>query len=211
MEQRIFFTSDTHFHHGNVIRYCDRPWAVRWRGDRNFVKPSEILGKSVREVTYDRLKSDVLVDVNEMNREMVKRWNSVVGPLDTVYHLGDFAMGPSSELGPAVKRLNGKKVLIIGNHDRSPGRMKEAGFDEVYESLRVRIDGHELYLHHQPEMKVRWKGAKFHLCGHVHEKWRRKGDMINVGVDQWDFTPRSLHEILAADSQGDWPRPEEME
>jgi calcineurin-like phosphoesterase family protein len=211
MEKRILFTSDTHFHHGNVIRYCDRPWAIRWRGDHEWRRPSEILGKGVRDVPYDQLKHDVIVDAEAMNREMVRRWNETVRPFDVVYHLGDFAMGPRVLLEPMVKKLNGYKILVRGNHDRSSGAMREAGFDEVHESLRLNIDGVELYMHHQPEAKTKWRGATIHLCGHVHEKWRRKGNMINVGVDQWDFTPRSLQELLAVEKQGEWPKPEEME
>ena len=186
MNCNIFFTSDTHFHHTNVIKYCTRPFTTR-KGD------------------------EIIPDVNWMNREMTRRWNEAVSPLDTVYHLGDFAMGSSSLLAPTRRKLNGKIILIKGNHDRSVQALLNAGFDQVYNQLNMELDGVKLYLHHQPEVKERWNQATIHLCGHVHEKWRRKGNMINVGVDQWDFTPRTLKEILAAEKQGVWPTPEEME
>lgn len=193
MEPKRLWTSDTHFYHANVITYCDRPFKdpLRYAPNRDGVmvpKP----------------------DVEMMNRVMIERWNSVVGPRDHVYHLGDFAMGPRNLLAPTLKKLNGYKFLVRGNHDRSASAMHEAGFDEVYESIRTEIGGVDLYMHHQPEVKARWQGAEIMLCGHVHEKWRRKGNMINVGVDQWDFTPRTLQELLAAEEQGDWPTPEEM-
>jgi len=150
-------------------------------------------------------------DVYYMNREMTKRWNSVVAPFDVVYHLGDVAMGPRVLLAPTVAKLNGRKILIRGNHDRSATAMREAGFDEVYERLEMDMDGIRVYMHHQPQVRACWPNAQIHLCGHVHEKWKRYGDMINVGVDQWDFTPRTLKELLAAESQGSWPKASEME
>jgi calcineurin-like phosphoesterase family protein len=61
---KVFFTSDTHFNHANIISYCSRPFS----------------------------------SADEMNREIIARWNAVVGPEDTVYHLGDFAMGRPFEM-----------------------------------------------------------------------------------------------------------------
>jgi calcineurin-like phosphoesterase family protein len=209
MERKVYFTSDTHFGHGNVIRYCNRPFARKVWGV--LARPSEILGKPVAEVEYEYLKANVDVDTAAMNREMVARWNSVVRPFDLVYHLGDVAMGKAHELPDHVSKLHGRKILVRGNHDRSPQKMKDAGFDEVYERLELEIDGVRVYMHHQPQVKSHWGGAQIHLCGHVHEKWKRYGDMINVGVDQWDFTPRSLQELMQADSQGSWPKASEMD
>ncbi len=78
----VFFTSDHHFYHTNVIKYCDRP--------------------------YD--------EVEFMNEDLCERWNQVVKPEDTVYHLGDFSMAfRPVEFIP--QRLNGTIYLIPGNHD----------------------------------------------------------------------------------------------
>lgn len=57
-------------------------------------------------------------NVDHMNDEIVNRWNSVVGPDDVVYHLGDVALGPIDQSLAQVGRLNGHKILINGNHDR---------------------------------------------------------------------------------------------
>src|SRR3972149_2927673 len=98
----IFFTSDTHFNHANIIKYCGRPFG----------------------------------SVDEMNREMITRWNAVVDPEDTVYHLGDFALGKVSEWPAIFRQLNGsKKILIRGNHYRSQRHMIELGFAEVHNKL----------------------------------------------------------------------------
>lgn len=157
MSPRTFFTSDTHFNHANVIKYCGRPFA----------------------------------SVEEMNREMIARWNAVVRPEDIVYHLGDFALGKASEWPAFLRQLNGaKKILVIGNHDRSPKQMLEGGFDEVHEKL----EWNGWRLQHHP-IATNWKL----LCGHIHEKWKRIGWVINVGVDVWDFTPRTIEELLKAE------------
>lgn len=192
MERRTYFTSDTHFHHTNVIRYCKRPFCTL-RGD----EPEP--------------------DVRFMNREMICRWNSAVGPRDIIYHLGDFAMGKRHEMKPILDQLNGYKILIKGNHDRSAQAMREAGFDEVHEEMFIPSTGGapSVYLHHQPIRHWQRKGGgrhvDYHLCGHVHEKWRRLGNMINVGVDQWDFTPQALEVLVKAEKQGEIPTPEQME
>ena len=57
-------------------------------------------------------------DVDHMNEEIVHAWNSQVGPDDEVYHLGDVALGPWVEWDSILTRLNGFKILVVGNHDR---------------------------------------------------------------------------------------------
>ena len=157
MAPKTFFTSDTHFNHANVIKYCARPFAT----------------------------------VEEMNREMIARWNAVVGPEDTVYHLGDFALGRKNEWPLILGQLHGaRKILVRGNHDRSLRQMVEGGFTEAHEKLVWK----DWMLQHHPIAT-----NKKLLCGHIHEKWKRIGGVINVGVDVWDFTPRTIDELVAAE------------
>lgn len=125
-------------------------------------------------------------DIDSMDRDLIERWNSVVGPLDTVYHLGDFSLGKKSPT-EYLRKLRGKrKILVRGNHDRSAARMLAYGFDEVV--------GKTIYqdwvLQHHPI-----KTDKKLLCGHIHQHWRRLGWTVNVGVDVWGFAPRTLTEI----------------
>ena len=53
----------------------------------------------------------------EMNEYIIKKWNSVVKEADTVYHLGDVGFGSLQEVKSLVERLNGRKILLRGNHD----------------------------------------------------------------------------------------------
>jgi calcineurin-like phosphoesterase family protein len=157
MNPKIFFTSDQHYGHTNIIKYCKRPYK----------------------------------DVDEMNRDLITRHNSVVGPLDYVYHLGDFALMHTGTAHDILKKLNGAKhILVKGNHDKSLKVMKEViGFDEVYEKL----EWNGWMLQHHPI-----KTHKKLLCGHVHIAWRRIDDIINVGVDQWNYTPVTIEQLEQA-------------
>lgn len=174
-----YFTSDTHFGHANIIQYSKRPFK----------------------------------DVAHQTEEMVRIWNEVVQPGDTVYHLGDFAMGPKTEHKGFFDRLNGRKILIRGNHDQSHEKMLAMGWDEVYITKEEVIDGLKVYMAHVPPRAHDPYADRFYkteftpeppaeydiwLCGHVHEKFLRRGKIINVGVDRWGFKPQTFQALLGA-------------
>lgn len=74
----IFYISDTHFGHENIIKICNRPYQ----------------------------------NIQEMNEDIIKRWNNKVKPEDNVYFLGDFTYKTSScDAIEVLKRLNGKKTF----------------------------------------------------------------------------------------------------
>lgn len=145
--------------------------------------------------------------IKDMDEFMIKRWNEVVGPNDTVYHLGDFCLGSPAQCGTILEQLNGKKVLIRGNHDscsRTAYRQR-VGFLEVYLCLEV----HGMKLCHFPatgdderhgdkhfDKRPSLKDGEWLLCGHVHDIWKFKGRQFNVGVDVHDYYPLSLEQVL---------------
>lgn len=160
----IYFTSDTHFAHTNIIKYCGRPFA----------------------------------NVEEMNETMIARWNARVKPEDTVFHLGDFAMGPAENVGLFLERLNGKVTLVRGNHDRSIDRMRTFGFIGAGDWLWFKWNEQHYLLTHRPVREaMEYPPFDFNLHGHVHEKYARQGNRINVGVDVRGFEPKTLEELLA--------------
>lgn len=174
----IYFTSDTHFGHANIIQYCSRPFT----------------------------------DVDHMNETLVQNWNARVGPDDLVYHLGDFCMGNKKINAPIRRRLNGKVIIVKGNHDPKDEVLRDAGFDEIHTRLEIEVDGYKLYLAHipmhldpgeryyPPELKTEAPVYyDYFLCGHVHTSWKRQGKTINVGVDVSDFKPLTLAELIARD------------
>jgi calcineurin-like phosphoesterase family protein len=129
-----------------------------------------------------------------MNKELIRLWNETVGPEDIVYHLGDFALGPKTTGFIVYPQLNGIKHLVIGNHDRSETHMKAMGWVSVQKELSLAVDGYRLYLRHHPGPVP--DGYDYRLCGHVHDKWVREGNCINVGVDVRGYKPITLSELL---------------
>ena len=63
-------------------------------------------------------------DVDEMDAEMIRRWNVVVPPNGEVYHLGDVSFRKNAATLAILKRLNGRKHLLEGNHDNLNGETK---------------------------------------------------------------------------------------
>lgn len=154
------------------------------------------------------------LNVDHMNEILIQNWNAVVDPGDTVYALGDIFMGPR-ENAFLRKRLNGKIILIKGNHDKKDALLTEAGIDEIHRTLQIELEGYKLYLAHIPvhlhdptERKYPSelvpeppKDYDYFLCGHVHNQWNRNGTTINVGVDVSDFAPLTLQELLVRDDE----------
>lgn len=176
-----YFTSDTHFGHGNIIKYCLRPFA----------------------------------DAGEMDRAIINNWNEIVKPEDTVYHMGDVAFTSPERAKHILSVLNGHKILILGNHDRSGHKMAEWGFDEVHQSLQLELEGGiKANLSHYPyrgtddpyhktkfDHKNLVDDGRMLICGHVHTSWKSrpgqyKNHMVNVGQDQWSFKPVAEADLL---------------
>ncbi len=148
--------------------------------------------------------------VEEMDAEMVRRWNAVVGVDELVVHLGDFALARRERMVELVESLNGYKVLLLGNHDRSATAMRACGFDEVHKGS-YEVEG--IRCVHDPgdadaRLRPCVRPGETMLCGHVHGAWRellREVDgarFINVGVDVRGFAPVPLAKMLPGFASG---------
>lgn len=170
----IFFTSDTHIAHFNIIRYCDRPFT----------------------------------SLDEMSAKLIENWNNKVGPNDTVYHLGDIGCGSKNRTVDFFNQVNGKVILIKGNHDRRRQELKwpelQSRFEDIlpYYELVVQdkdIRGGQLIVlfHYQILNWKSYRYGSYHLYGHTHQKDPRGHavNSLNVGVDAHDFYPVSYDEI----------------
>ena len=140
----------------------------------------------------------------EMNEIMIQRWNECVLPEDTVYHLGDFALTCWQRCQDIRSRLNGRIVLIKGNHDRhSAAYYVRAGFDKVHKGeicLRLpEIYAGVLVLTHKPlpPIEVTQTLGMVNVHGHCHGKGLQNCGTIDIGVDCRDFRPVSLEYILS--------------
>lgn len=174
----VYFTSDTHFFHKNIINLCDRPFN----------------------------------SLEHMHQILIYNWNKTVNPNDDVYILGDFAFnraGSGEEVNEILKKLNGKKYLVRGNHDKF---IKDPDFDLslfawIEDYYELYIEKTKIVLFHYPIFE--WNGFyrnSMHLYGHIHNSaykdqnlknmLKKLGPNIyNVGSDLNNFTPISFDHI----------------
>jgi len=154
----IYFTSDMHLGHKNIIKYSDRPFK----------------------------------SVEEMDTEIINRFNSVVKSDDTVYDLGDLCL---SNFNVYKYRFNGTLIRIKGSHDRDikePRMMvvtPENLFDEYRNPISITL------CHYAMRSWERSHYATWHLYGHHHGKLPPYGLSFDVGVDCWNFYPVSLDQV----------------
>lgn len=144
--------------------------------------------------------------LGEMHRELIARYNRVVGLGDTCLWTGDCFFGGFEESREILSKLNGRKLLVLGNHDRGAGRMAEMGFALATDTLMMHIAGRTVRVCHYPywgatedtrypeRRPPKYKGEVL-IHGHTHSKKKREGNMIHVGVDAWDFTPARYDEV----------------
>lgn len=134
-------------------------------------------------------------DIAEHDEMLVQAWNSVVGPRDEVWHLGDFGMGGTPERYAAVfKRLRGRKCLVRGNHDKS--KATSLPWHEQHDLVSRKIEGQRIIMAHYP-MRA-WPGAfrgSIQLFGHTHGLLPDTSQSCDVGVDRWSYRPVTLGEI----------------
>jgi calcineurin-like phosphoesterase family protein len=141
--------------------------------------------------------------IEEHNEELVRRWNSVVRKQDLVWHLGDFCFG-SVNIAIAG-RLNGRKKLVMGNHDTYPTAEYLKYFEKLYGAIGV---GEDFLLTHIPVDAGQFERWKYNIHGHLHtNRIMRYDDImqiqvenecyINVSAEQINLTPISIEEIRA--------------
>ena len=67
-----------------------------------------------------------------MNKVLIKNWNNTVKKEDRIFVLGDFCLSGKNKIIEIGKQLNGRKTLILGNHDSASIKTYyEAGFEAV--------------------------------------------------------------------------------
>jgi len=173
----VWFISDTHFGHGNIIKYCNRPW----NNGKNEI--GEII------VTPENILA--------MDNAMIERWNSVVGKNDIVWHLGDFALGGKEVAKRVFPQLNGKINLVMGNHDHwKIDWYYNLGFHRVYD--RKVIINEFVILTHAPLQFLNSNCPFYQIFGHVHDSpayktWTKSS--CCACVERHDYTPISWKTI----------------
>ena len=139
-------------------------------------------------------------DTDHMNREIISRWNSLVQPHDSVYLLGDIAFCNPAEAADLVSKLNGRKILVSGNHDVKLLQSTEfcSLFDSVQHYLTVKHCGRRVVLFHFPihEWDQMYHGS-IHLHGHTHGlPTGVSGRTFDVSIDGNNCYPYDMTELV---------------
>ena len=138
-------------------------------------------------------------DLATHDAALIAAWNAVVRPEDNVWHLGDFALGPSAErIAEILGSLSGTKHLIIGNNDGA-GTLQAHGWASIAHYAEISVDARRLVLCHYAFRT--WNGigrGAVNLHGHSHNKLKPIARQYDVGVDAQGPAPISLADILVS-------------
>ena len=171
----IFLVSDTHFGHAGVCKFTRNDGVTKLRPWDN---------------------------PEEMDEEMVKRWNETVRPNDKVYHLGDVVINRKAL--KTLGRLNGDKVLIRGNHDI----FRDDEYRQYFRELRAYHVMNGMILSHIPIHVDSLGRFGTNIHGHLHANrvmhlptWRIDDTRIDpryhcVCVEQTDFRPILFEDVI---------------
>lgn len=174
--KNLFFTSDHHFGHENIIKHCNRPYS----------------------------------SVEEMDRDLIKKWNEKIPPNGLVVHGGDLSMDLSWNIlqEKYLKKLNGRIIFqIIGNHDRKLEKWIYNNKDHNYPFgdkclIIVKDDDFEygrkkIVVNHFPELSWYHKEQEaWHLFGHTHNNLIHPSkNALDITIDATDYYPLSYPEL----------------
>jgi calcineurin-like phosphoesterase family protein len=184
---QVWFTADTHFGHGNIIKYCQRPFLSRDEEAATRADPRAKLRLSAE--TVHRHDTALLDAINER-----------VGIDDHLWIVGDFCWGGFAEARAYRDRIRCANVFLVwGNHDC--GEIAPVFSDTIDQGM-IRVEGQEIWLNHYPMRS--WNKAfhgSWHVYGHVHGRLQREDDaktaflVKDVGVDACDYRPISFAEL----------------
>jgi calcineurin-like phosphoesterase family protein len=136
--------------------------------------------------------------VEDMNTELVARWNAVVAPNDRVYVLGDVAI--NRRYLAVVGDCHGRKVLVKGNHDIFKLKDYVPYFDDV-RAYKV-LDSRQAILSHIPLHPGSLGRFGFNIHGHLHHNVVRREDgtpdprYASACVEHWNYAPVLLDTLL---------------
>jgi calcineurin-like phosphoesterase family protein len=184
---RLWFTADLHLGHGNIIKYCRRPFLDAAGAERARQDPRG--GWKVPADAVQRHDESLLEAINER-----------VAADDVLWIVGDFSLAPTEVARGYRERIRCREVnLVRGNHDLAS---YDPLFSRVIDQGMVKHLGKKIWLNHYP-MRT-WDKAyhgAWHLYGHVHGRLRDEDAgnprllAMDVGVDACGYRPVSFEEV----------------
>ena len=153
-----------------------------------------------------RLSHRPFASVDEMDEAMIAKWNNKVKASDTIYVLGDLFFR-SANVEPILKRLNGRKHLVLGNHDHSwTGKVRLGDYFESVQTMKeIDLGCAPATLCHYPMLSYPQARRGYMIYGHIHNNtgddyWpliMRRPRMLNAGVDVNGFEPVTFEELVS--------------
>lgn len=143
-------------------------------------------------------------DIHHMNEHLIEAHNARVKPKDKVYFLGDLGRGS----GDCVRRMNGKKRLILGNHDDLLTKDELMHFKWARSWRAFKTNSLAFVCTHFPMAPIsfQYRGSKdgngFNVHGHLHEKHVVRSNVairdlryLNICVEQTNYAPIHMDEV----------------
>lgn len=177
----IFFTSDSHFFHTNIIGYCDRP----------FLDSDEMDAHMIKEWNAAVAPGDLVYHLGD-------------------FAITGYSVKHKFKVEKLLAKLNGQKILITGNHD-SPAVTSAKGWAKIYHGIHhVKIDGQRIILCHYGMRTWQFKsGGAWHLYGHSHGNLPALDKSFDVGVDNMGYQPVKFERIKEIMDKMDIGKPED--
>ena len=139
-------------------------------------------------------------DVTHMNESLVLEWNKIVQPGDLTYILGDVAFCSAAKAVEYMHRLNGRKILIEGNHDHKLVQDSAfiACFEEIHKYLEITYNNAFITMfHYRIAEWNRGHRGSLHLFGHQHGNGAPTGNRsMDVGLDSTGAVVSDLSDIV---------------
>ena len=139
------------------------------------------------------------LSIEEMNDTLIYNWNKIVKNNDRVFMLGDFALCGKDKIIEIGQKLNGRKILILGNHDRaSLTTYYTAGFEMVSKFPIIFQDF--FILSHEPIEFLPLNTPFVNIFGHVHNDMRfptitPRGACVSV--ERWNYMPVEFNQLIS--------------
>jgi calcineurin-like phosphoesterase family protein len=180
----IFFTSDEHHFHREIIDYCKQPF------DTLESKMNTIIENHNKVVE----ENDTVIHLGDFSLFPPKA--SHTNPIWDTYNYVPMLENVLKKYKKVKER-----ILIIGNHDEfSIKEYKEMGFTSVQEYITFEAESYTFFAVHDPSFYQPKIYDRICVCGHVHSLFRtipgRK--IFNVSVDVNDYMPVASNEVILA-------------
>lgn len=181
MSRNIWIISDTHLSHENILKFTDSR-----------------TGNLIRGHLFD--------NIDQMDEYILEKWNSVVKPGDIVYHLGDVFMGDRERFKKQWPKFNGRKRLIVGNHDdikflSSGGFFAKVQMWRMFPEFGLMLSHVPLHesslLRHIDKTKSYIDGCEtlVNIHGHTHQHGSPPGPYLSTCVELIDYTPVNIEDL----------------